>query len=61
MFKNRLSVIPHNGGYAVAIDNEPTGQIFDTEPKAKAEVVKIKAARKAKRETRNTKRETRNF
>ena len=49
-FKNQLSVMPHNGGFAVAIDRVPTGQIFDTKAQAQDEVTKIRSERRAKRE-----------
>lgn len=51
-FKNVLSVVEHNGAYAVAIDKVPTGQIFKTRQQAADEVAEIKAERKAKREAK---------
>ena len=52
-FKNVLSVVEVSGAFAVAIDKVPTGQIFKTSELAAAEVAKIKAERKAKREAKN--------
>jgi len=52
-FKNVLSVMPVPGGYAVAIDRKATGQIFKLKETAQAEVDKIRAERKSKRDAEN--------
>lgn len=49
-FKNILSVVPVAGGYAVAVDNNPTGQVYTTRAEAVYQKDQIQAARKAKRE-----------
>jgi hypothetical protein len=50
MFKNILSVVDVPGGFAVAIDKVPTGQVYTKKDKAQDQVNIILAERKAKRE-----------
>lgn len=50
-FKNQLSVMTKKGSFVIAIDGIPTGQIYGSKEEATAELLKIRAQRKAKRET----------
>lgn len=54
MPKNILSVVPVAGGYAVAVDNKPTGQVYTTKAEATYQKDKTLAERKAKREAAKT-------
>lgn len=47
MAKNVVSVVKVDGGFAVAVDKVPTGQVYPLEQSAKDEVKNIKEARKA--------------
>lgn len=46
MAKNVLSVMPVDGGFAVAVDKVPTGQVYPIKQTAENEVKSIKEARK---------------
>ena len=54
-FKNQLSIIQQDVLFVIAVDGQPTGQIYGKKEAATAEVLKIRAERKAKRETPKTK------
>jgi len=53
-FKNILSVIPVDGGFAVAIDKKATGQVYTKKQHAQDKVNELLAERKAKREAATT-------
>lgn len=53
-FKNILSVMPVDAGFAVAIDKVPTGQVYGTKAEADHQKQIALAERKAKREAAKT-------
>lgn len=48
MSKINLSVMPVDGGFAVAVDRKATGQVYSTKPEAVAQVAAIKAEASAR-------------